>query len=50
MERGLWTYLQKKAYKEAAKLLVKFAIGTNAVALAGTIIYYGGKCTWQHPY
>ncbi|MCA1021766.1 hypothetical protein [Halobacillus litoralis] len=47
LEGGLWTYLQKKAYKEAAKLLVKFAVGTNAVGLAGTLIYYGGKCTWQ---
>lgn len=48
LEGGLWAYLQKKAYKEAAKLLVKFALGTNAVALAGTLIYYGGKCTYTH--
>lgn len=37
LDDGLWTYLQ-----EAAKWLVKFAIGTNAVAWAGTIIYYSG--------
>ena len=48
LEGGLWAYLEKKAYKEAAKLLVKFAVGTNAVALAGTLIYYGGKCTYLH--
>lgn len=27
---GLWGYLKKKAYKEAAKLLVKIGVGTNA--------------------
>ncbi|MBG9582314.1 hypothetical protein ABE42_24595, partial [Bacillus thuringiensis] len=43
LEGGLWAYLQKKAYKEAAKLLVKFAVGSNAVGLAGTLVYYGGK-------
>ncbi|MED0988239.1 hypothetical protein [Bacillus paramycoides] len=48
LEGGLWTYLQKKAYKEAAKLLVKFAVGSNAVGLAGTLVYYGGKCTYQY--
>lgn len=48
LEGGLWTYLQKKTYKEAAKLLVKFAVGSNAVGLAGTLIYYGGKCTYQY--
>lgn len=48
LEGGLWAYLEKKAYKEAAKLLVKFAVGTNAVGIAGTLIYYGGKCTWKH--
>ncbi|MCQ6531130.1 hypothetical protein [Bacillus mycoides] len=48
LEGGLWVYLQKKAYKEAAKLLVKFAVGSNAVGLAGTLVYYGGKCTYQH--
>lgn len=48
LEGGLWAYLQKKAYKEAAKLLVKFAVGSNAVGLAGTLVYYGGKCTYQH--
>ncbi|KZE04220.1 hypothetical protein B4117_4236 [Bacillus mycoides] len=48
LEGGLWAYLEKKAYKEAAKLLVKFAIGSNAVGLAGTLVYYGGKCTYQY--
>ncbi|MCQ6289050.1 hypothetical protein [Bacillus cereus] len=48
LEGGLWAYLQKKAYKEAAKLLVRFAVGSNAVGLAGTLVYYGGKCTYQH--
>lgn len=48
MEGGLWAYLDKKAYKEAAKIVVKFAVGTNAVGIAGTLIYYGGKCTWKH--
>ncbi|PEQ08684.1 hypothetical protein [Bacillus toyonensis] len=48
LQGGLWAYLQKKAYKEAAKLLVKFAVGSNAVGLAGTLIYYGGKCTYQY--
>ena len=27
---GLWGYWKKKAYKEAAKLLVKIGVGTNA--------------------
>ncbi|MEK4677551.1 MULTISPECIES: hypothetical protein [Bacillus] len=48
LEGGLWAYLEKRAYKEAAKLLVKFAIGSNAVGLASTLIYYGGKCTYQN--
>lgn len=48
LEGGLWAYLEKRAYKEAAKLLVRFAVGSNAVGLAGTLIYYGGKCTYQN--
>ncbi|MCG7315394.1 hypothetical protein MHL30_20115 [Priestia flexa] len=48
LEGGLWAYLEKKAYKEAAKLLVKFAVGSNAVGLAGTLIYYGGVCTYKY--
>uniref|UniRef100_UPI00402A76B1 hypothetical protein n=1 Tax=Bacillus sp. DX2.2 TaxID=3073452 RepID=UPI00402A76B1 len=48
IEGGLWGYLQKKAYKEAAKLLVKFVIGSNAAGLAATLIYYGSVCTYRH--
>lgn len=37
MTGGLWAYLQKKAYKEAAKLL-------NAIGLAATLTWYGTRC------
>lgn len=25
-----------------------FTLSTNAVGIAGTLIHYGGKCTWRH--
>ncbi|MET1178598.1 hypothetical protein ABG775_11670 [Peribacillus simplex] len=28
---GLWAYLEKKSYKEAAKLLIKIGIGGNVI-------------------
>lgn len=45
---GVWTYFQKKAWKEAAKLAIKLGVGTNAVALAATFMFYGGKCAYKH--
>lgn len=45
---GVWGYLEKKAWKEAAKLAVKLGLGTNAVTLAATFIYYGGKCAYKY--
>lgn len=44
MEGGFYAYMKKKAYKEAAKLLLKFAIGSNLVGLSAFTAYYGGKC------
>ncbi|MFE4242081.1 hypothetical protein [Peribacillus butanolivorans] len=44
MTGGLWAYLQKKAYKEAAKLLIKIGIGGNAIGLAATLTWYGTRC------
>jgi hypothetical protein len=41
---GLWTYLEKKAYKEAAKLLIKIGIGGNVIGLAAFLTYYSAKC------
>ncbi|MBD1373978.1 hypothetical protein IC620_16675 [Hazenella sp. IB182357] len=49
IEGGLWAYLKKKAFTEAAKLLLKAAVGGNAVAIAGTLIYYAGTCTAKYP-
>lgn len=45
---GVWTYFKKKAWKEAAKLAIKLGVGTNAVALAATFMYYGGKCAYKY--
>lgn len=45
---GVWYYLTQKAWKEAAELAVRLGIGTNAVALAATFIYYGGKCAYKY--
>ncbi|MEK4683944.1 hypothetical protein MKY89_30080 [Bacillus sp. FSL W7-1294] len=41
---GLSYYLEKKLWKEAAKIGVKFFVGSNVAGLAGTLAYYGGKC------
>ncbi|MCQ6530605.1 hypothetical protein [Bacillus mycoides] len=41
---GLSYYLEKKLWKEAAKIGVKFFVGSNIAGLAGTLAYYGGKC------
>jgi len=41
---GLWGYLKKKAWKEAAKLLLKIGIGGNAAGLVAVLTYYSGKC------
>ncbi|MEI2472188.1 hypothetical protein ACIQX3_11465 [Peribacillus frigoritolerans] len=43
MTGGLWAYLQKKAYKEAAKLLIKIDIGGNAIGLAATLTWHGTR-------
>ncbi|WP_265347817.1 hypothetical protein [Bacillus thuringiensis] len=37
-------YLEKKLWKEAAKIGVKFFIGSSVAGLAATLAYYGGKC------
>lgn len=44
MEGGFYTYMKKKAYKEATKLILKFAIGSNIIGLSAFVAYYGGKC------
>lgn len=46
---GLWKYVEKKAYKEAARLLIKIGIGGNVVGLSAILIYYSAKClpTWD---
>ncbi|WP_225906156.1 hypothetical protein [Staphylococcus agnetis] len=44
IEGGFYAYMKKKAYKEAAKLLLKFAVGSNIVGLSDFAAYYGGKC------
>jgi hypothetical protein len=41
---GLWAYLEKKAYKEAAKLLVKIGIGGNLIGLTAFLSWYGVTC------
>lgn len=43
-EGGLWSYLERRAYKEAAKLLVKIAVGSNVVGVVAFLTYYGAKC------
>ncbi|HHW6242360.1 TPA: hypothetical protein ACU2BT_000500 [Staphylococcus aureus] len=44
MEGGFYTYMKKKAYKEATKLILKFAIGSNIIGLSAFVAYYDGKC------
>ncbi|WP_249597511.1 hypothetical protein [Peribacillus frigoritolerans] len=44
MTGGLWAYLEKKAYKEAAKLLVKIGVGGNAIGLASILTWYSARC------
>lgn len=41
---GLYTYLVKKAWKDAAKLLVRYAVTMNVAGLTATLIFYSGKC------
>ncbi|MCE5170298.1 hypothetical protein LQV63_13360 [Paenibacillus profundus] len=41
---GLYAYLVKKAWKDAAKLLVRYAITMNVAGLTATLIFYSGKC------
>lgn len=41
---GLWSYLEKKAYKEAAKLLLKIGIGGNVIGLVAFLTWYSAKC------
>lgn len=41
---GLWGYLEKKAYKEAAKLLLKIGIGGNVIGLTAFLTWYSAKC------
>ncbi|MFN2747258.1 hypothetical protein ACINLE_18930 [Bacillus sp. z60-18] len=41
---GLWTYLEQKAYKEAAKLLLKIGIGGNVIGLVAFLTWYSAKC------
>lgn len=41
---GFWAYLEKKAYKEAAKLLLKIGIGGNIIGLTAFLTYYSAKC------
>ncbi|AWG44735.1 hypothetical protein [Priestia filamentosa] len=44
MTGGLWAYLEQKAYKEAAKLLIKIGVGGNVIGLAAFLTYYSAKC------
>jgi hypothetical protein len=44
MTGGLWAYLEKKAYKEAAKLLIKIGVGGNAIGMVAFLTYYSAKC------
>ncbi|MBU8568305.1 hypothetical protein KM914_18160 [Virgibacillus pantothenticus] len=41
---GFWAYLEKKAYKEAAKLLIKIGIGGNVLGATAFLTYYSAKC------
>lgn len=41
---GLWAYLEKKAWKEAAKLLLKIGIGGNAIGAVSFMTWYSVKC------
>jgi len=41
---GLWAYLDKKAYKEAAKLLIKIGVGGNVIGAVAFLTYYGTRC------
>ncbi|WP_226529793.1 hypothetical protein [Metabacillus niabensis] len=36
--------MQKKAYKEAAKLLLKIGIGGNIIGLTAFLTWYSAKC------
>ncbi|MEW5593526.1 hypothetical protein ABGT24_08205 [Peribacillus frigoritolerans] len=44
MTGGLWAYLEKKPYKEAAKLLAKIGVGGNAIGLASFLTWYSARC------
>lgn len=46
MTGGLWAYLKKKAWTEAAKLIMRVAVGTNLATLTASIVYFGVKCNW----
>jgi len=41
---GLWSYLEKKAYKEAAKLLLKIGIEGNVIGLTAFLTWYSVDC------
>lgn len=45
---GFGYFLEKKLFKEAAKLAVKYAVGATVGGLAATLSYYGVKCAvWR---
>jgi len=41
---GIYSYIKKKAWKDAAKIAARFFVGASAGGLAITLAYYGGKC------
>lgn len=47
-QSGFGYFLEKKLFKEAAKLAVKYAVGSTVAGLAATLTYYGVKCAiWR---
>lgn len=43
---GIANYIKKHAFKEAAKLAVKYFVGTSVAGLITTLTYYGTKCAF----
>jgi len=41
---GVLTYIKAKAWKEAAKLIIRYVPGVSVISLVATLVYYSGKC------
>ncbi|MCS1351692.1 hypothetical protein [Mechercharimyces sp. CAU 1602] len=44
MNAGIAHYIKTRAFKEAAKIALRYFVGSSVAGLAATLTYYSGKC------